>query len=257
MRSWTVLNVRFIRSRSSTSGTSSPTWEWAWASADPPRRRLPLAISTKINLPPDCESFRSGVTVRVTSGHPTYALMTREPGPFTASPSACAAIERLSFPPSIAIPRLTIASRIEIAARYSSAPSPSIFAAHIQFPEALISSIEVIFAQTMLVRASATAKRPMASQLTKPLIGCSPIEKAVPVVARTEDEITPTSEIGSWRGPTHCCWATWPVTERSTLVVRNRLLHTPGSASTLWRRSRGVLSVGKVTGISCFSTVFK
>eukprot|EP00959_Pyramimonas_sp_CCMP1952_P313642 6565086-Pyramimonas_sp.AAC.1 len=45
-------------------------------------------------------------------------------------------MERESLPPSIAIPVSSMMSRIASAQSYISAPSPSIFAAHIQLPDA-------------------------------------------------------------------------------------------------------------------------
>ncbi|KAG8223735.1 hypothetical protein J437_LFUL003641 [Ladona fulva] len=44
---------------------------------------------------------------------------------------------------------------------------------------------------------------------------------------------TATSARGWCRGPTHCCWATNPVTHLSTFVVRKRLLATDGSLRML------------------------
>ena len=70
----------------------------------------------------------------------------------------------------------------------------------------------------MLVRDSATVSLAIAAGSSRPLMGCSPQAVAIPVVARWLDATTPQSARGVWRGPTHCCWATSPVTERSTLI---------------------------------------
>ena len=66
----------------------------------------------------------------------------------------------------------------------------------------------------------------------RPLIGCSPTAVAAPVVSVWVCAITPTSASGMWSGPTHCCLATSPVTDRSTLLVRKRFEPTDGSRST-------------------------
>mmetsp|Transcript_4425 Transcript_4425/g.15525 ORF Transcript_4425/g.15525 Transcript_4425/m.15525 type:complete len:265 (+) Transcript_4425:1663-2457(+) len=142
-------------------------------------------------------------------------------------------MERLSFPPSQAMPSLIIESLRARAASYMAAPSPSILAAYIQFTDDLMSSIEVSGAHMMLVTASATARRAMAAGSSIPLSGCSPMEQAPPVMSSKVWATTATSARGSCRGPTHCCWATSPETDLSTLVVRNLLEQTPGSLRTL------------------------
>ena len=76
-------------------------------------------------------------------------------------------------------------------------------------------------ANTRLVSDSATAILAPQAASTSPLIGCSPMAVAEPVVVKWERAVTATSASGVWRGPTHCCWATRPVTERSTWVRKN------------------------------------
>ena len=61
--------------------------------------------------------------------------------------------------------------------------------------------------------------------------------------------MTPTSAIGIWRGPTHCCCATRPVTDRSTLVVRNRLEHTDGRRRTRSMASDAEVPAGRSRGV--------
>ncbi|WVZ19585.1 hypothetical protein V8G54_006907 [Vigna mungo] len=107
--------------------------------------------------------------------------MTRFPGALTTSFSAWAAIERLSFPPSIAMPSSIIASDKATAASYMSVPSPSSLAAYIQLPLALTSEREVTCAHTRFVNASPTANRAIALGSNRPLIGCSPMAQAPPV----------------------------------------------------------------------------
>eukprot|EP00966_Prymnesium_polylepis_P194205 4501891-Prymnesium_polylepis.1 len=46
---------------------------------------------------------------------------------------------------------------------------------------------------------------------------------AAPVMPSWVCAMMPTSARGVWNGPTHCCCAMRPVTERSTLLVRKRL----------------------------------
>lgn len=71
-------------------------------------------------------------------------------------------------------------------------------------------------AHMMFVSDSATVSRAMAAGSSRPFIGCSPQDVAMPVVERWLEATTPQSARGVCRGPTHCCCATSPVTERST-----------------------------------------
>mmetsp|Transcript_37183 Transcript_37183/g.71307 ORF Transcript_37183/g.71307 Transcript_37183/m.71307 type:complete len:224 (+) Transcript_37183:1448-2119(+) len=173
-----VLRAFLSTATSSMSGHWSPIWEKACASADPPVRRLPCAMSTCTTLLP--AFLKSGVTFLVMSSMSQYAEITRDPGVLTTSPSALAAMESESLPPSIAMPTLIMISLIATAQSYINAPSPSIFAAHIQFPEALMLLRDVMRAKHMLVRASATLSRAIAPLSRNPLIGCSPILHAAP-----------------------------------------------------------------------------
>lgn len=79
----------------------------------------------------------------------------------------------------------------------------------------------VTLANAMLVSASPTAMRAPAAGHTRPLIGCSPMEVAAPLRPNGDRATTATSANGVWRGPTHCCWATNPVTDRSTWTERS------------------------------------
>mmetsp|Transcript_1434 Transcript_1434/g.4268 ORF Transcript_1434/g.4268 Transcript_1434/m.4268 type:complete len:293 (+) Transcript_1434:630-1508(+) len=182
------------------------------------------------------------------SGQPAYADTTRLPGAITTSPPALAAMERESFPPSQARPSSSMASRMATAASYMEAPSWPILAAYIQFTLALISGREVTAAQVRLVSASPSARRAIAAGLMSPLYGCSPMAVASPVRPKWDCACTATSATGSCRGPTHCCCATRPVTQRSTLVVRNRLLPTAGSRSTLSSASSTYVPSGSERG---------
>lgn len=89
----------------------------------------------------------------------------------------------------------------------------------LEFPHTLHNPLTfsaVTLANTRLVRASPTAIRAPAAGQTSPLIGCSPMAVAAPSRLNGERATTATSASGVWRGPTHCCWATNPVTDRST-----------------------------------------
>mmetsp|Transcript_7001 Transcript_7001/g.16332 ORF Transcript_7001/g.16332 Transcript_7001/m.16332 type:complete len:385 (-) Transcript_7001:1155-2309(-) len=133
-------------------------------------------------------------------------------------------------------------------ASYITEPSPRSFAAHIQLAEHLTSSSDVTAAHTRLVSASATASRPMALGQRRPLMGCSPTAVAPPVVPWCVCAMTPTSASGVCSGPTHCCCAISPLTERSTLLVRKRLEPTDGSLSTRSSAAERVRPVGSLSG---------
>ena len=141
-------------------------------------------------------------------------------------------------------------SRMATAASYSAAPSPGSLAAHIQLPEQRTSSSALTCAHTRLVSASPTLMRAMAPMSTSPLIGCSPMAVAAPVVARWLCAITATSATVSCSGPAHCCCAMRPVTLRSTFVVRNRFEPTDRRRSTRSSASLTVSPPGSSSGTS-------
>ncbi|CAD6242979.1 GSCOCG00009624001-RA-CDS, partial [Cotesia congregata] len=132
---------------------------------------------------------------------------TRVPGDLTTSEPTLAAMLKESLPPSMAIPRSLIRSHIAEQASKSFAPSPSNFAAHIQFPLHFTSFKEEIFAKTRLEIASITVILAPGFMSTRPLIGCSPIEVAIPgnFFEKCDIAVTATSARGVCRGPTHCC----------------------------------------------------
>ena len=80
-------------------------------------------------------------------------------------------------------------------------------------------------------------------------MGCSPMDKAQPVVEKCDCAMTATSESGSCKGPTHCCCAMRPVTERSTLFVRNLLEPTESRRRTRSSAEGTVASVGRESGL--------
>mmetsp|Transcript_37596 Transcript_37596/g.77222 ORF Transcript_37596/g.77222 Transcript_37596/m.77222 type:complete len:343 (+) Transcript_37596:1639-2667(+) len=137
----------------------------------------------------------------------------------------------------MATPNSYMTSRSATAVSYIRAPSPGSLLAHIQLPSHLMSSSAVTLANAMLVMASPTDMRAFASPESRPLMGCSPIAVTPPFTGCPSgvimvEAITAQSERGVRRGPTHCCWAMRPVTERSTLLVRKRLEPTVTVDST-------------------------
>mmetsp|Transcript_11691 Transcript_11691/g.50001 ORF Transcript_11691/g.50001 Transcript_11691/m.50001 type:complete len:373 (+) Transcript_11691:1680-2798(+) len=168
---------------SSISGATSPIWPYACAKAEPPRRLLPSLEPNSTSRMCDAPGvFKSGVTVLVTSGTVTYPDITTEPGALTTSPSARAAMDSESLPPSMATSNLPIASHSALHASNMCAPSPGSFAAYIQLPEYFTSFKPVVFANTKLVSDSPSDMRAIAAGSTIPLIGCSPMHVAPPVM---------------------------------------------------------------------------
>mmetsp|Transcript_12558 Transcript_12558/g.18864 ORF Transcript_12558/g.18864 Transcript_12558/m.18864 type:complete len:337 (-) Transcript_12558:1388-2398(-) len=153
-----------------------------------------------------------------------------------------------SLPPSIAGPSsLRVAHRVSQVS-YMRAPSPSILAAHIQLQLALTSSSPDTSANTRLASASPTVMRACAALLTRPFMGCSPTAVATPCSEKWPSAHTATSLSGVCSGPTHCCCATRPLTLRSTLLVRKRLLPTSSSRSTRSRAASTVRCAGMLSG---------
>mmetsp|Transcript_20214 Transcript_20214/g.40284 ORF Transcript_20214/g.40284 Transcript_20214/m.40284 type:complete len:268 (+) Transcript_20214:1785-2588(+) len=181
--------------------------------------------------------------------------MVSSPGAFTTSSPHRAAMLSESLPPSMPHPSARNASRSAVHALYMRAPSPASLAAYIQFPEALTSERDDTLAHMRLVMDSATAMRAMAAELTSPLMGCSPHATAVPVLVKCEWAVTATLARGICRGPTHCCWATRPLTERSTLCTRNRLDPTETRRRTRSRTFPTVTSAGSSKGLRSYLPV--
>mmetsp|Transcript_24547 Transcript_24547/g.36132 ORF Transcript_24547/g.36132 Transcript_24547/m.36132 type:complete len:214 (-) Transcript_24547:1911-2552(-) len=190
-------------------------------------------------------AFKSGVTVWVISGQAAYTVSVTWPGAGTISPSTVAAIDSESFPPSMLGP--SVSKKLLMASHVSHilAPSPSSFAAHIQLQLAFTSHNPVTRAHIRLVSASPAVNLACAALLINPFIGCSPTAVATPVTPKWLCARTATSASGVCRGPTHCCCDTRPVTLRSTLLVRNRLLPTSISRSTLSSAPATVMFVGR------------
>ena len=80
----------------------------------------------------------------------------------------------------------------------------------------MITFISVISAKTKFVIASPIVILAPHAESMSPLIGCSPIAVAAPTVSNIDRAVTATSDSGVCKGPTHCCCAISPVTQRST-----------------------------------------
>src|SRR5690554_7909691 len=118
-------------------------------------------------------------------------------------------------------------------AAYKRASSPSLLAGHIQLAES-----ETLFkpsfkgAQTMLVNDSVMAfLEPMAGSI-KAVNGECPNEVATPSFPLKSKAITPQLFKGNCNCPAVCCFATRPVTHRSTLLVSQSLQATASNCST-------------------------
>mmetsp|Transcript_35430 Transcript_35430/g.79943 ORF Transcript_35430/g.79943 Transcript_35430/m.79943 type:complete len:590 (-) Transcript_35430:560-2329(-) len=239
------------------SGDSFPIWPYTCARADPPRRLFESrsrSSSKSVEWP---GRFRSGVTVRVKSGQVTYEVRVRVPGALTVSSPTPAAMESESFPPSTPTPRERSASRRATQASHMRAPSWGSLAAHIQLPLHLTSSRLVTLAQTRLVSISAAHMRLMAAGFTRPLMGHSPTDEANPWRVKWEWASTATLESGSWRGPTHCCWAIRPVTERSTLWTSQRLEATDTKRRTRSKAEAQVSPSGTTRALNTLEVSFR
>ena len=117
-------------------------------------------------------------------------------------------------------------------AAYMRDPSPSNFAAHIQFAESRTSRRSLTGADARFVSISQTARRAMRAGLSAESWGASPTATATPSVEKWLLARTAQLLRGSWKGPTHCWRATRPVTDRSALCTRKRFEQTAGRPKT-------------------------
>ncbi len=81
----------------------------------------------------------------------------------------------------------------------------------------------------MFVSASAMATRLPTAGSINALTGACPTVVATPLRLLKSRAITPQLFRGSCKGPTHCCLATRPDTQRSTLLVNQSLQPTASS----------------------------
>jgi len=156
------------------------------------------------------------------------------PGEITSPSGYFCFIESESFPVGTLIPKSIENFEIASTASYKRASSPSFLQGHIQFAES-----EILFnpsfkgAQIIFVNASVIEFLLPASGLINPEIGEWPILVAIPSLPLKSSAITPTLFNGICNGPTHCCFATFPPTQRSTLLVSQSLQATASSCRTL------------------------
>ncbi len=107
---------------------------------------------------------------------------------------------------------------------------------HIQFADNDIPFIPFVSgAHIILLNASAILFLLPATGSIKPEIGEWPIDVATPFELLKSKAITPQLFNGSCKGPTHCCLATFPPTQRSTLFVSQSLQATDSSFKTASR----------------------
>mmetsp|Transcript_630 Transcript_630/g.2492 ORF Transcript_630/g.2492 Transcript_630/m.2492 type:complete len:357 (+) Transcript_630:2363-3433(+) len=237
----------------SASATASPTRPRTWNSAVPPSvvgldDGLALgrtARSTKTSV--ESRRLRSGVATLVMSGHGAYAVSVSAPGALTVRPAPSgAAMLSESLPPSIATWATHSASARAAHARRILAPSPGSLAAHIQFADSRTCRRLVTLAKHRFVSISAVARRAIAAGSSAEHCGASPTAVATPSSEKADRASTAQSATASWNGPQHCCRATRPVTERSTLCTRNRLEPTCGKARTRRSADRNSVVSGRI-----------
>ena len=158
------------------------------------------------------------------------AEITTVPGAMTSSFGYFCFMDKESLPVGTLIPKAILNSDTASTASYKRASSPSFLHGHIQFAES-----ETLFnpslrgAQTMFVRDSTILFRLPATASIKPETGECPIEVAMPSLPLKSSAITPQLFKGNCKAPAHCCFATRPPTQRSTLFVNQSLQATASS----------------------------
>ena len=131
------------------------------------------------------------------------------------------------------IPNSIAKSEQPFTASYKRASSPSFLQAHIQFADNETDFIPSFNgAQTKFDKASPIAVLEPATGFPKAEIGESQIEVAKNSFHLKTNAITPTLFKGNCNGPTHCCLATRPQTQRSTLLVNQSLQATASNCKT-------------------------
>src|SRR5690606_33163757 len=189
----------------------------------------------RISPPSPCST---GSTTLVMSSQWPAAETITVPGDKTSPWGYFCFMERESFPVGTLMPRATTKSERASTAWYSRASSPSFLQGHIQFAERdtdLRPSSKG--AQTRLVRDSPTLFLLPATGSIKPEMGEWPKLVAIPCFPLKSKAIAPQLFKGSCRGPTHCCLATRPPTQRSTLLVSQSLEPTASNCRSCSRYS--------------------
>ena len=158
------------------------------------------------------------------------------PGAITSSPGYFCFIESESFPVGILIPN-SIAKFAQLStASYNRASSPEFLQAHIQLAESETECMPSFKgAQTKFDNASPMAVLEPAAASINAATGEWPMEVASPSFPLKSKAITPTLFKGNCNGPTHCCFATFPPTQRSTLFVNQSLQPTASNCKSSFK----------------------
>ena len=160
------------------------------------------------------------------------------PGAITSSFGYFCFIERESFPVGMLIPNSMAKLDTASTALYKRASSPLFLQGHIQFAERdTDSSWFSKGAHTKLVKDSAMALREPAASSIKLAMGACPMLVATPSFPLKSKAMTATSFKGNCKGPAHCCLATLPPTQRSTLLVNQSLHATASNCKTFSKYS--------------------
>src|SRR5690606_31140179 len=155
------------------------------------------------------------------------------PGAITSPSGYFCFIDKESFPVGILIPNSIAKSEHPFTASYKRASSPLLLQAHIQLAESdTLSSPSLSGAKIMFDKASPMAFLLPATGSTKAVIGECPTVVAIPSFPLKSSAITPTLFKGNCNVPTHCCLATLPPTQRSTLFVNQSLQATDSNCKT-------------------------
>src|SRR5690606_19075195 len=180
---------------------------------------------------------KTGSTTLVISVQLPAAEMIKVPGAITFSPFGYFCfIDNESLPVGMLIPNSIAKSEQAFTAWYKRASSPSLLQAHIQFADKETPAKPfLIGANTKLDKDSAIAVRLPAAGSTIAATGECPTVVAMPSLPLKSNAITPTLFNGNCNGPTHCCLATRPPTQRSTLLVNQSLAATASNCNTLFK----------------------
>ena len=161
------------------------------------------------------------------------AEMMTVPGDNTSPSLYFCFMERESFPVGTLMPKSMANCDKDSTAAYKRASSPSFLQGHIQFAD---SETDVRpfckGAQTILVKDSATLFLLPATGSINAEMGECPILVAIPSFPLKSRAITPQLFNGNCNGPAHCCFATRPPTQRSTLLVNQSLQATASNCNT-------------------------
>src|SRR5690606_29021313 len=177
---------------------------------------------------------KTGSTTFLMSVQLPAAEIIKVPGAITFSPFGYFCfIDKESLPVGMLMPNSMAKSEQAFTAWYKRASSPSLLQAHIQFADKETPAKPfLIGAKTRFDKDSAIAVLEAAAGSTIAATGEWPTVVAIPSLPLKSNAITPTLFNGNCKGPTHCCLATRPPTQRSTLFVNQSLQATASNCST-------------------------